>query len=49
MIWKNLFDPEESQKTIERINQLTHETPNLLGKMNAAQMLANGNVAYELV
>jgi len=49
MSWKNLFDAEESQETIERINQLTHETPNLWGKMNVAQMLAHCNVAYELV
>ena len=49
MSWKNLFDAEESQETIERINKLTHETPNLWGKMNVAQMLAHCNVAYELV
>ncbi len=49
MSWKNLFDAKESQETIERINQLTHETHNLWGKMNVAQMLAHCNVAYELV
>jgi hypothetical protein len=49
MGWKNLFDAKESQETIDRINKLSHETPNLWGKMNVAQMLAHCNVAYELV
>jgi hypothetical protein len=49
MSWKNLFDAKECQETIERINALTHKTPNLWGKMNVAQMLAHCNVTYELV
>lgn len=49
MSWKNLFDVKESKETIERINELNHETPNLWGKMSVAQMLAHCNVAYELV
>lgn len=49
MSYKNLFDAKESQETIERINKLTHETTNLWGKMNVAQMLAHCNVTYELV
>lgn len=49
MSWKNLFDAKEYQETIDRINQLTHETPSLWGKMIVAQMLAHCNVAYELV
>jgi len=49
MSWKNLFDAQELQETIERINQLSHETPALWGKMNVAQMLAHCNVTYELV
>ena len=49
MGWKNLFDAKESQETIDRINKLSHETPNQWGAMNVAQMLAHCNVAYELV
>ncbi|NNK74680.1 MAG: DUF1569 domain-containing protein [Maribacter sp.] len=49
MSWKNLFDVQESQETIERINQLSNDTPPLWGKMNVAQMLAHCNVTYELV
>jgi len=49
MSWKYLFDAKESQETVDRINKLTHESPNLWGKMNVAQMLAHCNVAYELV
>ena len=49
MGWKNLFDAKESQETIDRINKLSHETPNQWGTMNVAQMLAHCNVAYELV
>jgi hypothetical protein len=46
---KNLFDVEECQETITRINRLTPETKHVWGKMNVAQMLAHCNVAYELV
>lgn len=49
MTWKNLFDAQESQKAIARINALTSETQPQWGKMNVAQMLAHCNVAYELV
>jgi len=49
MSWNNLFDIHESQKTIERINNLTPETQKLWGKMNVAQMMAHCCVAYELV
>ena len=49
MSWKNLFNHKECQETIDRINKLTKETPNLWGKMNVAQMLAHCNVTYELV
>lgn len=49
MTWKNLFDEQESQKAIARINALTSETQPQWGKMNVAQMLAHCNVAYELV
>ncbi len=49
MSWKNLFNAQEAQQTIERINSLTPETENVWGKMDVAQMLAHVNVAYELV
>ncbi|WP_273566308.1 DUF1569 domain-containing protein [Maribacter halichondriae] len=49
MSWKNLFDQNESQETIERINALTPETQPQWGKMSVDQMLAHCNVAYELV
>lgn len=49
MSWKNLFDGKDLKETIERINNLNHETANLWGKMSVAQMLAHCNVAYELV
>ncbi|MEX0288505.1 MAG: DUF1569 domain-containing protein [Flavobacteriaceae bacterium] len=46
---KNIFDSNDTQETIDRINKLTPETQHLWGKMNVAQMLAHCNVAYELV
>ncbi|MEO9894698.1 DUF1569 domain-containing protein [Aurantibacter sp.] len=49
MNWKNLFDENETQQTIERINNLTSETKGLWGKMSVAQMMAHCNVAYEIV
>jgi len=49
MAWKNLFNKTESQEAISRIQALTPETQPQWGKMNAAQMLAHCNVAYELV
>lgn len=49
MAYKNLFDPKESQETIDRINHLQPDTQHLWGKMTVAQMLAHCNVAYELV
>ncbi len=49
MSWKNLFDQNESQETIERIKALTPETQPQWGKMSVDQMLAHCNVAYELV
>ena len=49
MNWKNLFNEQESQQAISRINALTSETQPQWGKMSVAQMLAHCNVAYELV
>ncbi|GMN10419.1 hypothetical protein MTsPCn9_31150 [Croceitalea sp. MTPC9] len=48
MSWKNLFDKEECQETIGRINKLTPDTQRLWGKMDVAQMMAHCNVAYEI-
>ncbi|KAA2218128.1 DUF1569 domain-containing protein [Maribacter flavus] len=47
MTWKNLFDKQECEETIARINNLTPETAPQWGKMNVSQMLAHCNVAYE--
>jgi len=49
MSWKNLFNEQESQEAIQRINVLSNATQPQWGKMNVAQMLAHCNVAYELV
>ena len=49
MTWKNLFDKQECEETIARINNLTPETAPQWGKMNVSQMLAHCNVAYETI
>lgn len=49
MALPNIFTKDVSEKIIQRINQLTATTQPGWGKMNAAQMLAHCNVAYELV
>lgn len=45
---KNVFDLNDSQELISRVNALRADTPNLWGKMNAPQMLAHCNVAYDM-
>ncbi|NIJ54158.1 DUF1569 domain-containing protein [Dyadobacter arcticus] len=45
---ENIFLAETSEKLISRINKLTPTTQSLWGKMNAPQMLAHLNVAYEM-
>ena len=45
---RNLFQQNEVQATIERINQLTASTTPQWGKMNVGQMLAHCNVAYDM-
>ncbi|MFS4467388.1 DUF1569 domain-containing protein [Maribacter sp. 2210JD10-5] len=45
---KNIFKKEVTDEVIDRIENLTPETPNLWGKMNVAQMLAHCNVAYDM-
>jgi hypothetical protein len=48
MSWNNLFNEQECQETISRINNLTPETQPVWGKMKVSEMLAHCNVAYEL-
>lgn len=45
---KNLFNQEELNETIQRIEALTPSTKPLWGKMSVDQMLAHCNVAYEM-
>lgn len=49
MSWKNLFNEQETQETISRINSLSPKTQAEWGKMNVTQMMAHCNVAYEIV
>ncbi|MEY2903156.1 MAG: hypothetical protein RLY89_2262 [Bacteroidota bacterium] len=46
---KSVFDPIDVHEILNRINQLTPETPAKWGKMNVAQMLAHCNVSYEMI
>ena len=48
MALPNIFSPEESQKIIHRIHQLTPTSTRSWGKMDVATMLAHCNVTYEL-
>lgn len=45
---KNVFDQNDVNEFIIRINKLTPETNALWGKMNVSQMLAHCNVTYEM-
>jgi hypothetical protein len=38
---KRLFSAKENQEIIDRINELTPDTPALWGKMNVSQMLTH--------
>lgn len=49
MEWKNIFDKQEVDLIVGRINQLTPETQPKWGKMNVGQMLAHCNVTYDTV
>lgn len=49
MNMKSVFDPIDVHQILNRINQLTPETPAKWGKMNVAQMLAHCNVSYEMI
>ena len=45
---KNVFDQNDVNEIISRINQLNPTSTNLWGKMNVGQMLAHCNVAYDM-
>jgi len=45
----NLFNPEETEAVIKRINNLSAVTNPKWGKMSVDKMLAHCNVAYEMV
>ncbi|MDX1350320.1 MAG: DUF1569 domain-containing protein [Putridiphycobacter sp.] len=45
---KNVFDADDAQSYIARINQLELSHQPKWGKMNVAQMLAHCNVSYEM-
>ena len=49
MTFPNLFEASVTDKVKSRINQLTHETQPLWGKMNVANMLGHCNVTYEML
>ncbi|MBI3520784.1 MAG: DUF1569 domain-containing protein [Bacteroidetes bacterium] len=44
----NTFDPKTTEETFKRLEKLTYMSKPQWGKMNAAQMLAHLNVAYDL-
>ena len=45
---QNVFDAKDAQEYINRINNLSPETPKKWGKMSVNQVLAHLNVAYDL-
>ena len=46
---KNVFNKNDADEIINRINNLSPNSQKLWGKMGVAQMLAHCNVSYELV
>lgn len=48
MALPDIYNPEVVEGVIARIQKLSADTPPQWGKMNAAQMLAHCNVAYEI-
>jgi len=46
---KNVFDSTDVAEIIQRINQLTPDSPALWGKMSVSQMLAHCSVTYEFI
>jgi len=45
---KNLFNKQDYEETLQRIEKLTPETQAQWGKMSVDQMLAHCNVAYDM-
>ena len=45
---KYIFDKEVNEEMLARIDSLSNESQAKWGKMNAAQVLAHCNVAYEM-
>lgn len=46
---QNVFNPQDAQNYIDRINHLTPSSVPQWGKMSVDQMLAHCNVSYEMV
>ncbi|MFC6268023.1 DUF1569 domain-containing protein [Frigoriflavimonas asaccharolytica] len=46
---QNIFDAQQTQQYINRIQKLTAETERLWGRMSVEDMLAHCNVTYEFV
>jgi hypothetical protein len=46
---KNIYNKQDCDEFIGRINQLNPDSKTLWGKMTVAQMVAHCNVAYEMV
>lgn len=49
MTYKNVFDADTANGLIERINKLEANSKPQWGKMNAAQVCAHLNVAYDMI
>lgn len=49
MTFPNIFEKENSQQLVDRINNLTPASQPQWGKMNVAQMLKHCSVPYEMV
>ncbi len=48
MALPSIFDPSTTENHLNRLDKLTNDTIPQWGKMNAAQMLAHLNVAYDM-
>lgn len=48
MPYPSVFEASTTQTALERLSKLTPETKPVWGKMNASQMLAHLNVAYDI-
>jgi hypothetical protein len=48
MALPSIFETKTTETILSRLNNLTNTTQPLWGKMNAAQMLAHLNVAYDI-